>query len=222
MADATVVQLQQVINRYAYSQRISPIGVDSIAGSQTQNAAQVILGAIASKGTNPVLPDTITTTAENYLGATTSPAVLAQNAAPLAGFLTSVADQLSLPAISAAPPPTTVASGGGAHPVLNLPNLNPGGASASLLQSIKGLPTWAKLLGGVLAGLGVIWAYNKFKGGQALHGLSDMYLVDAETGEKVRRATPHEVQWFQHKGRIDLPNHAARGGGTRRYAVIDA
>lgn len=221
MADATVVQLQTVINRYAASGWLPAIGVDGVVGSQTMNAAQTILGAIASSGTQPQLPDTLTKSAENMLAATTSAAVLTQNAGPLAGFLTSCADQLGLPNVSAAPP--TVASGGGGYPSINptLPR-QPPGAAASLAQTIKNLPTWAKLLGGVLAGFGVIAIVKHAKSGKPLAGLSEMYLVDHETGQKVRKATAHEVAWFHHKGRIDLPNPAQRGGGMRRYDVIDA
>lgn len=222
MADANVQGLQLAVNRYAAAAGFAPIGVDGGVGDQTRTAVLsalnwINLNVAGSQQTVIGLLQRIAVDhgAQDYAQITAS-------AAGLATYLNQNADAAGLPAAAPGAYAGGGGGGGGSGGDITMPQMNVGAGATNLVNKVKGLPTWTKLLGGVLAAFGMVYAYKKYKSSAQLMGLSDMYLVDHETGQKVRRATQHEIAWFHHKGRIDLPNPAARGGGVRRYDVIDA
>ena len=169
MADANVTSLQIAINRYASTGAFSPIGVDGTMGPNTANGTLKALAYVSSNSQNA---DDVTTSQGLVSRLVTSSGAIDQNqvqqsASGLSQFLNGCADELGL-AAGIAQPITTVASGGGILPV----SLTPAAVSSDISALWAKLPTWQKVVAGVVAGLAVLFVYNHVKhNGPTLKGL---------------------------------------------------
>lgn len=232
MSNANVVALQNATNRFASGAGFSLLVTDGIMGINTANAVLRALGWIVRDGCGPhdvCVSDTTQEQATALVsaivtdsGALDQPQIV-RNSTGLTTFFNNAANTIGLPFRAA---PTPVVNHG---PVASNPAVFTPPASAlqpmpmigtSLVDKIKAMPTWQKVVLGLLAGLGVLWVHQRVRG-SGLGGFASPWLRDHKTGEYVRPATGHEVAWYKHKGRVDLPQHASRGGGLRRYEVVD-
>jgi hypothetical protein len=225
---ANVEALQNAINRFARPAGFSPIAVDGGMGPNTAAALLKAIGWVA-KGScydGVCVADETEASAHALISAivTDSGAIdqtkIMQSNVGFTTFLNGVASTIGLPMVTGpARAPTNYAANAATTVALN-PFAPPG--SASVFDSFKKLTTFQKVLVGALAGLGLIWLSKKLHHRTALAGFSSPWLRDEQSGQLVRPATAHEVAWYKHKGRVDLPNPAKAGGGLRRYSVIDA
>lgn len=157
MADSNVAALQAQVNRYAPVIGISTLDVDGNIGPKTSNATLQALAYVANA--DPTEADTATGLVNALVAnsGAVNQSQIVSSAKGLAIFLGQEADTLGLQQ-------AMVASGGGTIPT---PTLNPtqlpgGSGAASLLTTFKLMPTWQKVVGGlVLGGLGV-YAYKKY------------------------------------------------------------
>lgn len=233
MSNANVVALQNATNRYARGAGFPLLVVDGGMGINTANGVLRALGWIVRDGCGPynVCVSDVTQEKATALlaaivadnGSIDQTAIMQSNVG-LTLFLNTAANTIGLPYASS-PTPTVNQGPIASNPASYTP---PGSAlqpppmvGASLVDKLKMMPTWQKVVVGVLAGLGVLWIHQRVRGGGGLGGFAAPWLKDHKTGEYVRPASGHEVAWYKHKGRVDLPQHASRGGGLRRYEVVD-
>ncbi len=232
MSNANVVALQNATNRFASEAGFPLLVVDGGMGINTANSILRALGWIVRDGCGPYNVCVSGETQEkatallsaivNDNGAIDQTKIMQSNVG-ITLFFNTAANTIGLPFAAA---PTGIVNQG---PVASNPNVfTPSGSvlqpmpmvGTSLFDKVKMMPTWQKVVLGVLAGLGVLWVHQRVKGG-GLGGFNAPWLRDHKTGEYVRPASGHEVAWYKHKGRVDLPQHASRGGGLRRYEVVD-
>lgn len=162
MADPNVVSLQNAINRFAtVALGGQPIGVDGQIGTKTAAATVKALGWIANNvnGAQATAAELITRLVLD--SGAYNLAQVQQSASGLATYLNQNANATGLPV---APRPMVAggAAGNGYSQTTTAPALNPattGGGSAmaaNIGEMWRKLPTWGKVLGGALAGLGLI------------------------------------------------------------------
>jgi hypothetical protein len=214
--DANVAALQSAANRFASTAGFPLLKADGVWGAKTSDATYRTLGWITKA-------NCINTGCVDDQDAETSINLMAQwantagAASGLAHFINGVADEIGLAYVAA---PTS--SSPGVPSQSGNPVLPPWIPTRSIWDTIKLAPVWQKVLAGVLAGIGLIWLSGRIRGtGKSLSGFGESWLRDDRTGELIRPATTHEISWYRHKGRIDLPYPVQRGGGMRRYSVID-
>jgi hypothetical protein len=155
MADANVFALQSTINRYARAANFSAIGVDGIMGTQT---AQALIKALAWVQANvDGEADTATSLVVDLVNSdgTYNFTQMSSSASGLNTYLSQNADTAGLPAVMVA----TSGSGGGTKllPTTTMPSA---GVATDLLTSFQNLPTWAKVVGGLVLGFVAYTAYE--------------------------------------------------------------
>lgn len=161
MADQTVAALQIQLNRFASAAGFAQLAIDGVVGQNT--AAGVLQSLAFVANSDPNEADTaagLTQALVNNDGSMNT-SQIQKSATGLSIFLGQEADALRLQAAQ------MVASGGGGTPTLNptgpLPSAN---IATNLLATIKALPTWAKVAGGIAFGVLGIFTYKKVQEGK--------------------------------------------------------
>lgn len=161
MADSNVASLQTQLNRFASVASFAPLGVDGIMGPNTGAAILKGLAYVASADSDE--HDTAGGLAIALVNGDGSInyTQMSSSANGLAIYFGQIADTLQLVG-------PAVASGGGhaASPTQVLTTANAGGPGAlatDLWLSVKNLPTWAKVGGGLALGLVAVAAVQHAK-----------------------------------------------------------
>lgn len=163
MADQTVAALQIQLNRFASAAGFAQLGIDGVVGQNTGGAVLQSLAFVANSDPNEADTAAGLTQALVNNDGSVNTSQIAKSATGLSIFLGQEADALRLQAAQ------MVASGGGGG---STPTLNPVGPAPSsniatnLLATIKGLPTWAKVAGGIAVGVLGIFTYKKVQEGK--------------------------------------------------------
>lgn len=161
MADANAVSLQNAINRFARVAGFNAIAVDGAIGNESLLGARRALDYL-SVGMDDGLPEVVSDQAAHLNAKTTTNAlVLATNAGPLAGFLNHAANLLKLPVVIAPPRSGMNIATNAVNQTFSL-TPPPNGGAASIVDTLKALPTWQKVLLGALFGFGVLWAHQEY------------------------------------------------------------
>lgn len=162
MADQTVAALQIQLNRFASAVGFAQLAIDGVVGQNTGSAVLQSLAFVANQDPNEADTAAGLTAALVNDNGSVNTSQIAKSATGLAIFLGQEGDSLRLQAAQ-----IVASGGGGATPILNpaggLPSAN---MATNLLATIKGLPTWAKVAGGIAFGMLGIFAYKKVQEGK--------------------------------------------------------
>jgi len=162
-ADSSILALQQIINRFAPVGRFAPVATDGVFGSNTRlGVVRSLEWIIQAQGADPSFREAAQ---QHLMSWDQQPGAYL---AFIALFLGNVANGLSLP--GAAPgtvkPPTATSSGVPITPTVTspVPYLPPPpdtGMTANISETWRRIPTWGKVIGGMLVGLGLLWGITK-------------------------------------------------------------
>lgn len=159
MSDSNVRALQYTLNRYAPIAGFASISTDGIMGQLTGQAVLKSLAWVTSNDVDEADPaGQLVATLVNNDGSTNL-AQMATSAQGLNIFLGQIADAMR---VSAGQPVVAATSTGPSLPNLPGPK-TPQNVGANLLASIKSMPTWAKVAGGVVFGVGIIAGHSYMK-----------------------------------------------------------
>lgn len=162
MADQTVAALQIQLNRFASAAGFAQLAIDGVVGQNTAAGVLQSLAFVANSDPNEADTAAGLTQALVNTDGSVNTGQIQKSATGLSIFLGQEADALRLQAAQ------MVASGGGG----GTPTLNPTGPAPSaniatnLLATIKGLPTWAKVAGGIAVGVLGIFTYKRVQEGK--------------------------------------------------------